>query len=58
VVGDIEFTGMFRPLIVDESAPTGEEVLLSDAASNMHAKYKRVGPGDHDEKLLEMTGGD
>ena len=45
IVGDIEVSHLFRPLVVDDQGPTGLDVLLGDsAAANFPAMLRRVGP--------------
>ena len=56
IVGDIEVSGLFRPLRVDDSAPTGLDVLLGDSARpNLRDVFSRVKSGEHDESLRDMT---
>ena len=52
VVGDIEHSGLFRPVEVDESRPIGLPALLGPSAlNNLEALKARVGPSQYDTQL-------
>ena len=56
IVGDIECSGLFRPLDVDRSQSTGTDVLFGKpAVHNLWAMRQRVKPGQHDAELASMT---
>ncbi|CAK9103822.1 TauD domain-containing protein, partial [Durusdinium trenchii] len=54
IVGDIECSGLFRPLDVDRSQSTGTDVLFGKP-HNLWAMRQRVKPGQHDAELASMT---
>ena len=54
VVGLIEPSNLFRPVVPDPEVPTGEDVLLATAKENFHEMQQRVGPGPFDAELLDM----
>ena len=56
IVGDVEHSGLFRPLDVNCDLPTGKECLLGQSAEqNLAAMKRRVQSGLHDADLLSMT---
>ena len=56
VVGDIENSGLFRPIAIDKNAVVVKANLLGPSAlSNLAAMKRRVGPGPQDEELRSMT---
>lgn len=56
IIGDIENSSLFRPLVTDQSLPVGKAVLLGESAlQNLQAMHSRVRPGSHDEALRDMT---
>ena len=56
IVGDIEVSGLFRPLQVDESSLVGLPALLGPQADdNLSRMFRRVRPGTHDEDLRRLT---
>ena len=56
MVGDIERTGIFRSVEVDDSEATGLDILLGQpAVDNLVAMRQRVTPSAEDEALLDIT---
>ena len=56
IVGDIEVSGLFRKLEVDETLVVGLPALLGPPAKdNQQAMLGRVRPSVHDEDLLRLT---
>ena len=56
IVGDIEVSGLFRPLQVNESSLVGLPALLGPQADdNLSRMFRRVRPGTHDEDLRRLT---
>ena len=56
LVGDIEHSGLFRAVEVDESRSIGLPALLGPAAlNNLEALRTRVGPGQYDDQLRTVA---
>ena len=56
ITGDIEVSGLFRPLHVDDAVPVGLSSLLGQhAASNLPGMFARVRPSAHDADLRRLT---
>ena len=56
MVGDIEYTGIFREVATDETATTGIEALLRHPGLEILAQmYHRVRPSADDVVLLDLT---
>ena len=56
IVGDIEVSGLFRPLQVNESSLVGLPALLGPQADdNLSRMFRRARPGTHDEDLRRLT---
>ena len=56
ITGDIEVSGLFRPLHVDDAVPVSLSSLLGQhAASNLPGMFARVRPSAHDADLRRLT---
>ena len=56
VVGDIEHTGLFRPLDPSLDRLCGKEALLGESAlGNFQDMHRHVRPGSYDADLAAMT---